>query len=444
MAGSSRTKDALWIVALVASAALGWTAAMLVEAGAPIADEEDAYVRFSNALENPDSLERTEILLDLTKKLTPEVLPGAIRAYAKDVRPLADSDIRFLMTYWIKQDPREVMRETRRWDNDRAQRLAASEAVFEIARTEGYDAAYAFWQDDLQKHERDGALVALVWSYMDGDIDDLAGFITSFSDHHQRDIVGHVAMERMIDLYGPEAVQRWTEGLPPGVGNSSDIKRVALRTGLRAHLDNGHREAFEAWLQKHAHEPWTKGAWRLMGIHMAKKQPIEAIEWARALPEDGGNYDRQTVTQEIIRIWASRDPEAAVAWILNQEPHPDLDRGTGRLAVHYAVRNRTLSIELMRRIVSPTTFKNTRRTVSRSWARFPEPVREEALAEVKAIAQARLARTRAAESEGAEDDAEGEGAALDPPRDEVADDEASADAARRTLEAAAAEIDRKR
>ena len=61
------SRTALWIGSLLGAAALGWAAAMYVQAGAPLEGDGDAYVRFGNALRTPDALERTETLVKLTK-----------------------------------------------------------------------------------------------------------------------------------------------------------------------------------------------------------------------------------------------------------------------------------------------------------------------------------------------------------------------------------------
>ena len=133
---------------------------------------------------------------------------------------------------------------------------------------------------------------------------------------------------------------------------------------------------------------WAKGAWRSIAVHWVRSEPLVGIEWARSLPEERG---RDEVAAEAIRIWAVRDADKALEWIVAQPPGEQLDRGTGRLAVHHALERPSISLAMMERIVSPTTFQNTRRSVEHRWHVLPEKRKGELLARTKALAQARRA-----------------------------------------------------
>jgi hypothetical protein len=385
------SRTALWIVAVLGAVALGWAAAMAVQAGAPLSGPDDAYLRFGNALRTPDALERTETLVKLTKQLTPETLPGAIRAFEEDLYPIDVVDLRILMAYWAKQFPREMIDEVQGWSDTRVQRLAAAQAIAEVAGNESYEAARALY-DSMPTHMRDAGLVNLVIGLIDhGDLEDLAGFVTSFQDPAERETVANVAMHRMIRKHGPAVVQTWIEGLPPGRGSSSDLQRVGFRAAQSAHLDNGYRDEFIAWLERSGDATWAKGAWRSIAVHWVRTEPLVAIEWARALPEEHG---RDEVAAEAIRIWAVRDADKALEWILAQPADEQLDRGTGRLAVYYGLERPGISLALMERIISPATFQNTRRSVEHRWNVLPEPRREELLAKTKELARSRREETR--------------------------------------------------
>ena len=396
----------LWAVALLVGVVVGWAAAMYVNAGPPLRDAEDAYVRYRNALDGTDSLLRSEILVKLTKKLTPETLPGATRAFEEDLWPLGNSDIRILMSYWAKHHPREMVAEVAKWSNLRVEQIAVTEAVSEIAAAEGYPAAREFY-DSMPLHARQSGLVNLVLAHVDhGELSDLAGFITGFADHQERDRVGQVAVERMIDNSGPEVVQKWVEGLPDGKGNSSDIKAVAFRAAQRSHMANGYREAFQVWLETLEDQRWARGGWRSIGITWAKTDPLAAIEWARGLADEDRSRD---VSMEIIRVFAVRDADAALPWILEQEPNAVLDRGTGSLVVYFAALDPDIALDLMERIVSGETFKNSRKTASLHWKRLPERRSAPILARAKKIAQERLVRERAAAGDSTPQDLAADG-----------------------------------
>ncbi len=383
-----------WIalVAVIGAFAFGWAAAMVVNAGAPIADEEDAYVRFRNALAGDDSLERTETLVRLTKGLNAETLSGAVRAFEEDIYPRANSDIRVLMAYWAKHQPREMVKEVFTWNDLRVQQIAVTEALNAIAEQEPWEAVREFYES-MPLHGRQTALVSYVRRFIDhADVADLPEFILSFADHEERDRAGEVAVNRMIQNFGPEALQEWIESLPDGRGNTSDLKVVAFRASARAHMDNGHQDEFEAWLHEIGDESWARGGWRSVAVIRAKTDPVAAIEWARGLPE--GDY-RLNVIQEAIRVFSLRDSDAAFAWILEQPPSLELDRGTGVLAIHYKSRDSDRALDLLERIVGPDTFANAVRTLTNYWKKMPPRRRDPILERVDQITQARLAKAEA-------------------------------------------------
>jgi hypothetical protein len=371
---------------VLGAAALGWAAAMYVQAGAPLEGSEDTYIRFGNALRTPDALDRTQILVKLTKQLTAETLPGAIRAYQDDLYPLDAVDLRILMAYWAKEQPREMLEEVSGWSDGRAQRLAAAQAIAEVAEHEGYDAARAIY-DEMPTYMRDAGLPNLVIGMIDhGQLEDLAGFITSFEGPEEREMVASIAMHQMIRTHGPAVVQTWIEGLPVGRGSSNDLQRVGFRAAQSAHLDNGYRDEFIDWVERSEGAYWAKGAWRSIAVHWVRADPLAGIEWARSLPAAHGRDD---VAAEAIRIWAVRDADKALEWILEQEPNEELDRGTGRLAVHHALERPSITLAMMKRIVSPETFGNTRRSVEHRWNVLPDKRRNELLERTKSLSRAR-------------------------------------------------------
>jgi len=387
------SRTMLWMGSVLIAAAMGWAAAMYVQAGAPLEGDEDAYLRFGNALRTPDALERTETLVKLTKQLTPETLPGAIRAYHDDLYPLESVDLRILMAYWAKHEPRQMIEEVEGWSDGRVQRLAAAQAIAEVAKSEGYDSARAIY-DEMPTYMSSAGLPNLVIGMIEhGRLEDLAGFITSFQSPDEHEMVASIALHQMIRAHGPAVVQTWIEGLPPGRGSSNDLKRVGFRAAQSAHLDNGHRDEFINWITRSRGSSWSKGAWRSIAVHWVRSDPLAGIEWARSLSPDQGRDD---VVAEAIRIWAARDAEKAFEWIVGQEQSKELDRGTGRLAVHHALENPSISLAMMQRIVSSETFGNTRRSVEHRWNVLPDKHRIELLKQTKAMYQDRRSRAETA------------------------------------------------
>lgn len=397
------SRTLLWIVSVLGAAAIGWTAAMVAQSPAPLRDEEDAYVRFGNIMRREDAIERTELLAALMHEVDEETFPGATRAFREHLALLQPADIRLLMGYWARRDPEGVVRETSSWGDQRAERLAAAMAVYEIARTRGYAAARGFY-DGLGEHQKDASLVNLTIAQINhGEMEDLAGFITSFTDSDERETVASVSLHQMMRKHGPNVVQTWVEGLRSGRGSSTDLKRIAFRASESAHLDKGYRTEFIAWLDRVGDLPWAKGGWRAVAVHWARAEPLEAIAWARTIREESG---RDEVVAEAIRVWAVRQPEEAMQWILEQPPHVQLDRGTGRLAIFYSLDQPSRTFQMMERIATKKTFGNARRQVEHTWKVLPEKRREELLARSKELSRAWHAKHR--EPDAGAEPAEGE------------------------------------
>jgi hypothetical protein len=375
---------------------------MITQAPAPLRDEEDAYVRFGNVMRREDAIERTELLVALMRELDADTFPGAVRAFREHLPLLDPVDIRLLMAYWARSAPREMVEETSAWGDPRAELLAAALAVYEIARAEGYPVARAYY-DALPPQQKEASLVNLTMAQINhGEMKDLAGFITSFKENDEREIVAPVALHQMIRRHGPAVVQTWIEGLKAGRGSSNDLKRVAFRAAQSAHLDNGYRQEFIDWLGQVGEEPWTKGGWRSVAVHWARSEPLEAIEWARTLPDEA---DREEVVAEAVRVWSVRYPDQALEWILSQPPDVELDRGTGRLAVYHALERPAISLRMLERIVARETFSNTRRRVEHTWSVLPKARQEELLQSSREVARARRAARQEMDDEagGGED-----------------------------------------
>ena len=87
----------LWVAAVAAAGAIGWFSALQVERGPAFKDEQDTYERFANAMTINDSMDRTETMVKLVRRLTPETLPGAIKAFKDDLQDIYNNDLRMLI-----------------------------------------------------------------------------------------------------------------------------------------------------------------------------------------------------------------------------------------------------------------------------------------------------------------------------------------------------------
>lgn len=353
-----------WIVAVIAAGAIGWYAAMEVNRGPALASEQDAYERFSNAFTITDSMDRIDVLSRLVRRLTPETLPGAIRAIKDDLEDVYNNDLRMLMWYWAKQDPRGMLKEMQTWPEVRAQRMAAGEAIYWIVKKEGYDAARAVF-DEIPNHQRDPALAYLVLAYLEsGETVNLIALIESYQMREERDFAAGIVVGQILAANGPEALTDWVESLPDGPGTSNDLKAVAFRAAQTELMRRDHFEHLDAWLGRVEKADWAHGGRRAIGIHLVKRDPMRAIAWAQALTAE---QDRDLVLSETLRAFASYDRVGALEWMRGQKPEPVLDEGAARLAYEFANRDPMVALEMMGRIQGAELFEKAKKMLTFHW-----------------------------------------------------------------------------
>jgi hypothetical protein len=368
------SKTVIWISSVIAAVAIGWFAAMEVNRGPALRNEEDAYERFSNAFTITDSMERSEVVARLVRRLTPETLPGAVRAFYDDQKDIYNNDLRMLLWYWAREDPRGMLAEIQGWPEVRSQRIAAGQAVYWVLEQEGYPAARALF-DQLPNHQRDQALAYLVLAYLEsGETADLVSLIESYNFKDERDFAAGIVVAQIYRLNGPEALTRWVESLPDGPGTSNDLKSVAFRATQTQLMNHDEFAFLESWLERVDEQRWTRGGgWRTIGVHLAKRDPLRALAWAEALPPE---RNREEVLGETIRAYASHDRDGALSWMRTQEPSPELDPGAARLSFEFADRDPAVALEMLERINDPDVFEKARKMLTVKWRAAPESVQE--------------------------------------------------------------------
>lgn len=361
----SMKSTGVWIGVVVAAGAIGWFAAMEVSRGPSLANEQDAYERFSNAFTLTDSLERIEVVDRLVRRLTPETLPGAVRALKDARHDVFNYDLSMVMYYWAKEDPRGMLREMQGWSEPRVQRIAAGEAVYWVLKREGYDAA-ALLFDELPTHQRYQALPLLVLAYLEsGKTLDLVALIDRFHEPEERKFVTGVVVGQILANNGPEAVERWVDSLPEGLGSASDVKVAAFEAGQSELMRRDQFEYLESWLDRVADKPWAKsGGRRTVGVHLAKRDPMRAIAYARGLSPEKG---RDEVLAATLRAYATFDRDGALVWMRTQKPDRSLDAAAARLVYEFALRDPDAAIEMLAYVQDPELFAKSEKLLVTHW-----------------------------------------------------------------------------
>jgi hypothetical protein len=310
-------------------------------------------------------MDRSEIVARLVRRLTPEALPGAVRAFKDDQKDIFNNDLRMLMWYWAKEDPRGMLEEVQGLPEVRTQRIAAGEAVYWVLKKEGYDAARALF-DQLPNHQRDPALAYLVLAYLEsGETVNLIDLIDSYQSREEREFATGIVAGQILKANGPELLARWVEALPDGGGTSNDLKAVAFRAAQSELMRRDEFAFLESWIDRIDKEPWTAGGGRrTIGVHLAKRDPKRAIAWAQGLAPEKGRDD---VLGETLRAYASYDRAGALAWIREQAPSPTLDAGAVRLAYEYSNRDPWVALEMLARIQDADAFAKAHKMLTAAW-----------------------------------------------------------------------------
>lgn len=375
----------IWVAAVAAAGAIGWFSALQVERGAAFRDEQDTYERFANAMTINDSMDRTETMVKLVRRLTPETLPGAIKAFKDDLQDIYNNDLRMLMWYWGKEDPRGMLAEVQAWTEVRAQRMAAGEAVYWVLKREGYDAALEFF-NQLPSHQRDAALPQLILAYLgSGETPNLVELIESYPNREERELATGIVVGQILYLNGPEALAKWVESLPDGGGTASGLKSVAYRAAQSELMRRGELTFLEAWLERVDGEWWAKGARRAIAVSMAKRDPIEAIAWVEKLSPEQGHDE---IFSETLRTFASFDRTGALQWMRARPSASRLDVGAARIGYEFALREPEIALEMLKRIQDEKVRASLRKSLTSEWNTLPEDARAPLLRSLDEITKA--------------------------------------------------------
>ncbi len=222
---------------------------MEVNRGPAFADEADAYERFSNALTVTDTMERIEVLSRLTRRLTPETLPGATRAFKDIAADMYNNDLRMLTWYWGQQDPRGMLAEMQSW----TQRCGLvgwprPKPCTGCSRRRA-TTPHALSSTRSPRSNARSALPSLVLAYLEsGQQANLIQLIDSYQMREERDLAAAVVVEHMLRLNEPEDVIKWVESLPDGPGSKSDVKPVAFRAAVNQLMLRNRIDVMDGWL----------------------------------------------------------------------------------------------------------------------------------------------------------------------------------------------------
>lgn len=237
------------------------------------------------ALRHPEPLERVQRVAEILETARPEELGKILAAFESSPLPWGDSEYALFAGWWARFDPEE--------------------AIF-----------YCFDDEFRLNHPRPIREVLRVWGRQDP-----AAVIKS------NWLIGSNPMVPGLNTAFVEPfVIGWFESGQPGLLEwietiDAASKAVAIGTYLRmVILRDGTRSALE-WARTAPVSDPTRRLFIATGLHIAARvEPDTALEFYELAKAD--NLDTRTFTARLGRGWATKDPAAAMEWVLQQDIDP--------------------------------------------------------------------------------------------------------------------------
>jgi hypothetical protein len=112
----------------------------------------------------------------------------------------------------------------------------------------------------------------------------------------------------IIERDGPEAVQRWAEG----VSDDDPTFKLEVFRQVGTELGAAAPEGAKAWCDKHCDGPYGRGVRALIASTWAARDGRAAMEWVASAPEGGEKADAAMAAYD---VWLRRDGQAALGWV---------------------------------------------------------------------------------------------------------------------------------
>ena len=316
---------------------------------------------FRQALEDRDWLTRSYRVSAYLQRLGPDELPEALAALERRRAWLDQEEIRLFMLAWARFDAPAAFERALAWPG-RSQRTAAGAAIYAWAFHDPEAALRAL--DALEDPKlRDFLRTRLVAGWTRGPHRDGAHrYIASLPEGAQRDsFAGMLARE--LNEEGPEAVMRWAEEVPEIVPS---YKQTVFRKACAA-LAATDPEAAVRWAAAHAGRSYAQGSSAVIAGRWASLDPEAALAWLLELPRD---RERDLAIADAFAQWLAFARAPAERWLHAATPADELDealRVVVRRANHEGKPDG--AVEWAKRIHDPRLRDEVIVAIGRAWLR---------------------------------------------------------------------------
>lgn len=295
----------------------------------------------SEALANPDTLDRIDAVADLMRRLDASNVEGAMAAYDDAVEGLDRDEVRLFANAWARLDPRAALERFTTWRAPRVGQSAISEVVYYWTRHGGAEEARQFALDSLGIERPAGQTMrnlvvdaTAAGLAAAGQHDALTKLLEGFPSDDGRN---WVITQAMLEFYraGTPALRAWVDSIPWEAPNA--LKHDALRSALISLANFDGQQAAEWYETVEARLP--PGSF-LEPISEAwgSREPLANIEWLLDRP---ASEARRLALRAGAYQYLKRDGTAASAWITAH-----LDDPSVKASMLFPLTQYTISVDL--------------------------------------------------------------------------------------------------
>jgi hypothetical protein len=284
----------------------------------------------SEALQEGDPFARAARLASLLESLGPEAAPEARAILTGPQFDYGVAELELLVRFWAQHEAKAAADWAFSTAPGGCPLAVVSPAVEAWARLDPRAVAAAIRSTPwLRGPEGQPAELAILRGWFASSQPGLDEYIRDMGIGfgRQRAVAQFAAL--MIGRDGPEAVQRWAEGLP----DQDERFKLEAFGQVAAELAKVAPEAAVAWCDEHCEGPYGTNVRTQVAIQWAARDGKATMEWLAGEPE---GRERDVAVGTAYGAWLRRDSEAATAWMAEKGTHgiePWLLPAVGRYAL---------------------------------------------------------------------------------------------------------------
>jgi hypothetical protein len=318
-----------------------------------------------------DLLGRAVRLTGLLDALDAETAGGVADAYEENLARVSEFEVRFLMAAWCRFDPEAALRRALTWPEGPKRAIAVEEVARSWALREPRAAQEAMaivpgirkgvgpggeLQDAFRRGLADGWI-------MNGDIEGATEALLELPRGFEQGRAARKLAEELLRRAGPEAVERWAEGVPDDA--PGDFKYLAFRRAALILLDYDF-ERGKRWLERNADTKFGQTGMKVLAREWGEQDPEAALAWLRSQPEGRA---QQTAVLIAFERWIASDVDAARAWLEREPESERLDAMAAALARKLVSSDPEAAVAWAQRIGDERFRTDTLVAVGRTWYR---------------------------------------------------------------------------